>query len=68
MPLGNRKPSAATRAPAVRHHQDDPADRAAALRRRQVEAEIADISAPLPVDDHVVDGAESELREVDMER
>ncbi len=55
MPLGNRNPSATTRASAVRHHQNDAAGRAAIGRRRHVEAEIADIGAAQAVDDHVVD-------------
>ncbi|MCP1844358.1 hypothetical protein J2R78_007325 [Bradyrhizobium sp. USDA 4538] len=53
---------------AIGRHEDDPADRTAALRRRQVEAEIADIGASLPVDDHVVDRAGRDLGEIGIER
>ena len=46
---------------AVGHHQNDAAGRAAIGRRRHIEAEIADIGAAKPVDDHVVDRAGRDL-------
>jgi hypothetical protein len=47
---------------AVGHYQNDAAERAPIRRRRQIEAEISDISAPEPVYDHVVDRAGSDPR------
>jgi len=52
----------------MRHHQDDAADGAAIRRRRQIEAEIADKGTPEPVDDHVVDRAGRDPRQVGVGR
>jgi hypothetical protein len=53
---------------AIGHHQDDAADRPSIGRRRQIEAEIADISAAKSVDDHVVDRTRRYAREAGVER
>ena len=53
---------------AVGRHQNDAADGASIRRRRQIETEVSDIGAAQAVDDHVVDRAGRDSRQVGVER
>ena len=53
---------------AIKRDQNDAAHRAAIGGRRQIKSEIADIAAPQPVDDHVVNGAGGDGGKIGIKR